>query len=65
MSAVGVFARQVEEVYTRKYNKETTKERNGVDRRRGVEALKQEARSNESASRKCYIVKGIHAGLHC
>lgn len=65
LSAVGVFARQVEEIYTGKYNKKTTKERNSVDRRRGVEALEQETRSNERASRKGYVVEGIHAELQC
>lgn len=65
LGAVGVFAGQVEEVYTRKYNKETTKERDCVDCRRGVEALEQETRCNESASRKSYVVEGVHAELQC
>ena len=58
--AIGVFARKVEEVDAGEDDEEAAKERDGVYGGGGVEALEQEARSDEGKGGECYVVEGVY-----
>jgi hypothetical protein len=57
--AVGVVAREVEEVYTGEDDEETTKERNRVYGGRSVKALEEEEGCDECAGGEGYVVKWV------
>lgn len=60
--AVGIFAAEIEQVYTRENDEKATKEGNCVYGRGGIEALEEETGCNEGACRKGDIVEGVDTG---
>lgn len=59
--AVGVIAREVEEVHAGEDDEEAAEERDGVYGGGGVEALEEEAGGDEGKGREGYVVEGIDA----
>jgi hypothetical protein len=58
--AVGIVAREIEEVDTGEDDEESAEQRDCVYSRCGVEALEKQERRDEGTSREAYIVEGIH-----
>lgn len=60
--AVGVFAREVQQVYAGENYQEAAEERDRVYDRGCVEALEEEAGGDEGARREGDVVEGVDAG---
>lgn len=69
--SIGVVSGQVEEVHAGEDDKESAQQRDGVDRIRGVEPLKENKRGAKCGGRERDIVEGVHTepllalGCHC
>lgn len=64
-TAVGVFAREVEKVYTGESDEESAQKGNGVDRVGRVETLEKDERCDERKRRESDIVEGVDAMGRC
>ena len=62
VDAVGVFAREVEEVDAGEDDEEAAEQGDGVDGGGGVEALEEEAGGDEGAGGEGDVVEGVDAG---
>lgn len=58
--SVRIFAREVQKIDTGEDDEKATKQRNGVDGRRGVEALEKETRRYEGASGESDVIQGVY-----
>ena len=56
-----IIARQIEEVYARENDEESTEERDGIDGSRGIEAHKQYEGGENGRRSKSNVVQGVNA----